>query len=135
MDQRDIDNMFDCISNIFNEEFDSIKSININFYTKCSMMNKLLSENKDKYSMLSQKKYEYINISKVLEKKLNLSEIIIQKHKNDKIEASIKQLKHNIYQNELMIKLYESVLIRYLNLISSFKKRIDEYYYIERLNN
>lgn len=135
MDQRDIDNMFDCISNIFNEEFDSIKSININFYTKCSMMNKLLSENKDKHSMLSQKKYEYINISKVLEKKLNLSEIIIQKHKNDKIEASIKQLKHNIYQNELMIKLYESVLIRYLNLISSFKKRIDEYYYIERLNN
>lgn len=56
MDQRDIDNMFDCISNIFNEEFDSIKSININFYTKCSMMNKLLSENKDKHSMLSQKK-------------------------------------------------------------------------------
>lgn len=135
MDQRDIDNMFDCISNIFNEEFDSIKSININFYTKCSMMNKLLSENKDKHSMLSQKKYEYINISKVLEKKLNLSKIIIQKHKNDKIEASIEQLKHNIYQNELMIKLYESVLIRYLNLISSFKKRIDEYYYIERLNN
>lgn len=135
MNSSDIIHMFDCIKNIFDEEFVNIKNITINFHSKCFLLNELLKANKEKYTLLESQMNKNINTQKLLNNKLNISKNILLNHSNEKIESSIYELETNIKQNEIMIETYKNVLDKYSILISSFKKEIDEYYYSEKLNN
>lgn len=127
--------MFSCIKNIFNDEFNNIKSLDIILTSKCILLNKLLLSNKDKYAELEQQKNIRIMKLNAITKKYNISKNLLTEVtavQHEKIIDSMFEMELMITGLNNTITLYEDILIQYSHIIDSFKKEVEEYYYMQK---